>query len=835
MRASAVHDQSVKLGTEVSCYDFTCLSDVANAINVAVLRAVMSTAGCSRGAFVVVTRRRQADSVVYEAVDLYRGAIGAGSSVFGGTESLWVPATFVELDVCFVQRPDQGSRTFMQKLEDQLRDASDDAVLLMAELLALHLLVPVNLKASTKTQLVQTVLSWASRQASVPGEVENAFEHGFVRPGTFYLTRRDVQVTCLINFGARLVGLPVEERRRVLDDPADFKRLVMSTEPRSAYTQRNALLHLFHPASFEAIVSREHKALITKAWQNLVTEPTEDVDERLSQIRAVLTPRYWPEFDFYDERIVGNWRGRGKAWSTWMTWAERIARAHDLDQDERQYKLDVAEYLHHLAKSDQLSDQTWARQLQRGLGESGNLVAWQTRQPFERWVTEQPTDARNALAALWDEDSELITRIDRFFEQVPTTALNRAGSGLNLASLLLMTTDPAAYPPYAATAYRKAFDLTDTVLPDDASEPSRMYTQVLDWLDTFLEEASARGLALRDRLDAQSLLWRMVKGEPPASWSAGRRTEFLVWRGDRLTDTDAPIPTLADELHLPAAFVQEVEVLWADKKQLILHGPPGTGKTYLAQKLAQHVAGQDGDIELVQFHPSYAYEDFVQGHRPSKDGGGFVLRSGPMLDIAEAARKNPAATHVLVIDEINRGNIATLFGELYFLLEYRNKRMRLQYGDEPFQLPDNLWVIGTMNTADRSVALIDAALRRRFYFVELSPDQPPVSQLLSSWLTARCPHMAWVAGLVAEANRQLAPFGRLIGPSYFLREDLDEAWLARIWKHSVLPYLSEVMEPAELARFELTTLRTGLPDARDSEATGPRTASGTEPADATAD
>ncbi|MBB4910541.1 McrB family protein [Actinophytocola algeriensis] len=783
-----------------------------------------------------MTRRQQADPAIYEAVDLYRRAITVGSSVFDDSKSVWVPAVFTELDERFVQQPDQGTRSFMQKLEDQLRDASDDAVQLMAELMALHLLVPLNITTGKKRELVQTVLSLGSRDIFVPGVIETAFEHGFVRPGPHYLMRRDLQLWCLINFGAVLTRLRDHDRQHVLGEPDAFKRLVRSVEPTSAYTQRNALLHMFHPDTFEAIVSRDHKALITKTWQDLVLEPTDDVDEQLSQIREALTQRYWPEFDFYDEQIVGTWRGRGKVWSTWTTWAQRIAQAvPDLDEDERQYKLDAAKQMHYLANSNQFDAQTWLRQLQQALGQTDNLVAWRTQQSFMRWAAEQPAHSRNALAELWDENSELTTRIDRFFEQVPPTVLNRAGTGLSLVSVLLMATDPMTYPPYAATAYQKAFDLTDTVFPDGTSEPSRVYTQVLDWLDTFVEEAAARNLELRDRLDAQSLLWRMVKGEPPASWSPARRAEFLRWRGDKLTENDAPVPTLADELHLPTDFVQELEALWADKKQLILHGPPGTGKTYLAQKLAQHIAGQDGTVELVQFHPSYAYEDFVQGHRPNKDGSGFVLRSGPLLDIAETARQNPDATHVLVIDEINRGNIATLFGELYFLLEYRNKRMRLQYADEPFQLPDNLWVIGTMNTADRSVALIDAALRRRFYFVELSPDRAPVDQLLSRWLKARCPQMSWVAELVAEANRQLAPFGRLIGPSYFLREDLDEAWLARIWKHSVLPYLSEVMEPTELAQFELSSLQPGRTATTGTEAEDNPDDDLTEPSDAAGD
>ena len=121
---------------------------------------------------------------------------------------------------------------------------------------------------------------------------------------------------------------------------------------------------------------------------------------------------------------------------------------------------------------------------------------------------------------------------------------------------------------------------------------------------------------------------------------------------------------------------------------------------------------------------------------------GFELRSGPLLDMAQQARYKLDARHFLVIDEINRGNLAKVLGELYFLLEYRNEEMRLQYSDEPFSLPDNLYVIGTMNTADRSIALVDLALRRRFHFVEFHPDDPPMkcSPASAGWRVAcgRC-------------------------------------------------------------------------------------------------
>ena len=162
-----------------------------------------------------------------------------------------------------------------------------------------------------------------------------------------------------------------------------------------------------------------------------------------------------------------------------------------------------------------------------------------------------------------------------------------------------------------------------------------------------------------------------------------------------------------------------------EKRQMIFYGPPGTGKTYVARRIAGQCRLGGGDFSIVQFHPSYSYEDFVEGFRPRLHNGqpGFELTPGPLRRIAAQAAANPSATYILVIDELNRGNVAKVFGELYFLLEYRNEEMDLQYGGasaptDPgkFRLPENLWFICTMNTADRSIALMDAALRRRFYF-----------------------------------------------------------------------------------------------------------------------
>ena len=290
---------------------------------------------------------------------------------------------------------------------------------------------------------------------------------------------------------------------------------------------------------------------------------------------------------------------------------------------------------------------------------------------------------------------------------------------------------------------------------------------------------------------------------------------------DRLvSDHDPPVlPTrnppdlqeLADDLLIDSECLRKIERLLADKRQVIFQGPPGTGKTFVARKLAASLAGTAEHVRLVQFHPSYAYEDFVQGLRPKLTDGalGFELRNGPLLAMADAAREDPAAKYFLIIDEINRGNLAKVFGELYFLLEYRDQPIQLQYSSELFELPKNLYIIGTMNTADRSIALVDLALRRRFHFVEFRPDKAPIQGLLRRWLDKKAQSMAWVADLVDRANRMLDDRRAAVGPSYFMKDGLDDEMVGDIWEHNVLPYIEERLygEHDRLQEFALDELR----------------------------
>jgi 5-methylcytosine-specific restriction protein B len=225
------------------------------------------------------------------------------------------------------------------------------------------------------------------------------------------------------------------------------------------------------------------------------------------------------------------------------------------------------------------------------------------------------------------------------------------------------------------------------------------------------------------------------------------------------------------------------------KGQAIFYGPPGTGKTYLAERLARHLTAEsDGLVELVQFHPAYAYEDFIQGIRPQTGDDGrltYPMKAGRFLDFCQRAA-NRDGRCVLIIDEINRANLSRVFGELMYLLEYRDRRIPLS-GGGTFRIPGNVRLIGTMNTADRSIALVDHALRRRFAFIHLAPNYDILRHYHRE---TGFPIERLIPILIRLNNNYISDVHYEIGHTFFLRGDLS-AELPDIWQMEIEPYLEE--------------------------------------------
>jgi MoxR-like ATPase len=287
-------------------------------------------------------------------------------------------------------------------------------------------------------------------------------------------------------------------------------------------------------------------------------------------------------------------------------------------------------------------------------------------------------------------------------------------------------------------------------------------------------------------------------------------TDGVVDADDPPTGPDVPAYTL--EMALSGLFVEpeqltEMLSLLRRRRNLVLQGPPGTGKTYVASRLARVLIGANipDQIERVQFHQSMSYEDFVQGFRPT-DAGGFARKDGPFLRFCHAARQDPGSPYVLLIDEINRGNLSRILGELMLLIEHDKRgpewAVTLTYAKdtEPaFHVPDNVYIIGTMNTADRSLALVDYALRRRFAFVDIG--SAVHTERFREWLEGEG-LSADLAGplltALADLNQRIRKDANLgpgfcVGHSYFCNvpKEPGAEWVQQVIRTEILPLIRE--------------------------------------------
>ena len=301
---------------------------------------------------------------------------------------------------------------------------------------------------------------------------------------------------------------------------------------------------------------------------------------------------------------------------------------------------------------------------------------------------------------------------------------------------------------------------------------------------------------------------------------SSRNKEFIIVSDDgndiyyALNDNsvnESNIYVYTKENFLSDVFMSEKEydkltALLKRKKNIILQGAPGVGKTFCAKRLAWSVMGEKNNDRVctVQFHQSYSYEDFIFGYRPTEKGG-FEPRSGVFYDFCKKCRNDTNNKYFFIIDEINRGNLSKIFGELLMLIE-ADKRgeensINLVYGGEAFYIPTNLYIIGLMNTADRSLAMIDYALRRRFSFYTMKPafENAENNGFSDYTATVECDLYFRTIDKIKELNREIRKDTSLgkgfeIGHSYFAPNNTDvinDEWVCGVIEYDIIPLIEE--------------------------------------------
>ena len=668
---------------------------------------------------------------IYDAVTQWRERSLAGEqSVLSEGKNLWTIELLDELDQRFVKNLDAGEGDFLSKLKAQLSEGSPGCRQLMAESLWLTLLFPSNIGAAKKRENVLEIWSWSGEdlKAAHPLLADGVLE-GIGSAGTAYNTHRWRELVFLVGALRDFNTRNGSEREQIASDPWAFSGW-LSGLPEARHRQLIHILpHLLFPDTFERISSEGDKRLILAGFEDTTEKEikkwsTVEIDRALLELRRRLEEEHGSDIDFYQEEFESQWKNQTKNWLLSWNPSRWTWDTHAADRAT--------------TISGEKADNRW------------RCSSSKPREGDRVFLIRTGNPPKGVVA---------VGRITRAPYEAEHWEQARADAG-----------ETTRFVDVAFDSVRDA--TTDEIVPLgelQSREPGQ------EW------NPQSSGIEIKAK--AARILERLWKALPPMV-SGGTTAE------DDAGSVDASPKKLAPPLNL------------------ILYGPPGTGKTYrLKNDYLPRYQDEAGDrFEFVTFHQSYAYEDFVEGIRPITENGAvtYEVRPGVLKRLCDRARRAPDKRFALFIDEINRGNIAKVFGELITLLEV-DKRIRidasgnraasckglevtLPYSGERFGVPTNVDVIGTMNTADRSIALLDSALRRRFRFEELTP-KPELLESIDDG-EGNAIDLRQLLQAMNDRLSRLLHRDQTLGHSYFYHvKSFDE--LRRVFAREILPFLQE--------------------------------------------
>lgn len=626
------------------------------------------------------TGKRTGDPALYDVADRFvTNGFVDGTSFFDPVRTIWTGANFMALKKLFVDRPDISAQNYLSKIRLQMDGATDDQILLMAELHLLYLLPSHSVGPARRREIVETILKMAEDPFVLGAEFDQAFEVAHIRPGTFWSTRRDLHIGYLVRTGVTLFGEyhSVDDRRDLFADPWMLKDLLQSVPVNSAAAQRELLLHLVHPSVFEPISKMADKSLIIARWPEYAGD-SEDIDRQLIKIRANLTPELGDDFDYYAPDVRPLWRPTTKTQpSVTSTDAEsmpaRTLVVYMTDASSANYAFGAER-------------ETWAFRKEPTDGNAPSVgdrllfvfkAKLGPRQPLEQFITQPVERVVRARVtrpitvtseSFWpdEKNGEVIYPYQIGYTELESVDNVGAKSGMIADQRIMIAAKTSASTGGQPVLIDGPIALESSVETTEETLP------VAELLSEFAEATELSGL----------------------NWG----TEH-----DHITGT------------LIASLLT--------KRFAILSGLSGSGKTRLAIALGQWLGGDR--YRVVPVRPDWTSPDATMGYRDGLMGaaqGQERWHVPEVLEFVLRARSKPELPFILVLDEMNLAHVERYFAEMLSGIESGERvvpnLVRTDAGWEPISAPSyvawpkNVFVVGTVNADETTYAFSPKVLDR---------------------------------------------------------------------------------------------------------------------------